>query len=670
MDDGPARLATGFDTINCYAPFSRVDGSCETNHYPQERRSPLVAPSPRSIKASVAAAVHLLSIELAAGAVVPTTPAEAIELAGAGRSQAYSMLGRLRTGVESLARPAGRPAQPKADDATLVKLAKSVISFLKEHPGCCTNSGGRTFYHDDFRRFAVDLFAPGGRATDIPVGQVADAIDVPLGTLKDWLHAALSGPTSTDSSEHQDSPTEPVFNTTQPQIATLLVEYPNWKGTMSGFCEYARTELGLPFGRGFITTVLSAAGLHTPKPRNSPHQAPWSRGAMRRDFPGMQWFGDGKQLSIVLRGQRYTFNLEAFVDGATAATVGAIVSATEDARAVVDAFHDGLHTVQGLVPMAVTLDNRSCNNAPEVEQSLSCCELLHSTPARGQSKAPVEGAFGLFEQMLPSPMLVEGDSDRNIAASIAEHVLRAFFVGRNGRPSRRFGGRTPADSYMDDCPTEEEVEAAKQWILELRRREEVARNTRLRRTDPIRRELLRAELERLGIDDPKGKIALSLAGYSMDSIVTGIAIFEAKRQRGTLPVDCLPDRYLGGIIRNVEEREMLERMGRKLLELRLHVSDRQLAPFRAQAADIDAAVHGPAERTHEFALRALQAESTMEFRFWSSRALDAIGVVPPSELAALSTHLRRMIAASFRVDIRRRERFLADLLAEAAPVAA
>lgn len=630
----------------------------------------MVASSPPPIKASIVAAVHLLSIELAQGSAVPTTASEAIELAGAGRSQAYSMLGRLRAGVETLARPAGRPAEPKADDDKLLKLTKSVISFLKEHPGCCSKSGGRTLYHDVFRRFVVDLFAPGGLAVDIAVGQVADAIDVPLGTLEDWLHAALSSPAPTHDPEQADSPTEPRFSTTQPQIATLLVEYPNWKGTLSGFCEYARSELGLPFGRGFITTVLTAAGLHSPKPRNRPHQAPWSRGAMRRDFPGMQWFGDGKQLTIVFKGQRFTFNLEAFVDGATAATVGAIVSETEDARAVVDAFHDGICTVEGQVPMAATLDNRSCNNAPEVEQTLSCCELLHSAPGRPQAKAVVEGAFGLFEQMLPSPMVVVGDDDQHIAASIAELVSRAFYLGRNGRPSRRLGGRTPADVYMDARPTEEQVEASKQWLLELRRREEVARNTRLRRTDPIRREVLRRELERLGIDDPKGKVALSLAGYSMDAIVAGIAIFEAKRQQRTLPVDCFPDRYLGGIIRNVEDREFLERMGRKLLELRLDVSDRQLAPFRAQAADIDAAALGPAERTREFVLRGLQADSTLEFRFWSSCALDAISVVPPSELAPLCTHLRRMIAASFRVDIRRRERFLADLMAAAVPVAA
>ena len=630
----------------------------------------MVALSPSPIKASVVAAVHLLSIELAAGAVVPTTAAQAIELAGAGRSQAYSMLGRLRAGVKTLARPAGRPAEPKADSDTLVTLGKSVISFLKKHPGCCTNADGRSFYHDDFRRFVVGLFAAGGPAEHIPIEQVADAIDLPLGTLKDWLHATLSQPAPSPVPTHQSSRTEPIFSTTQPLIATLLLEYPNWKGPLSSFCQYARTQLGLPFGRGFITTVLSAAGLYSPKTRHRAHQAPWSRGAMRRDFPGMQWFGDGKQLTIVLRGQRFTFNLEAFVDGATAATVGAIVSATEDARAVVDAFDDGLRTVEGQVPMAVTVDNRPSNCAPEVEQVLSCCELLHATPARGQAKAPVEGAFGLFEQTLPSPLVVNGDNDQDIAASITELISRAYFLGRNGRPSSRLGGRTPAQSYMDANPTEAQIEQAKQWILELRRREEVARTTRLRRTDPIRLELLRTQLARFGIDDPNDKMALSLAGYSMDAILEGISIFEAKVQRGTLPKDCLPERYLGGIIRNVEQRDYLEQMGRNLLELRLDVNDKQLAPLRAEAADVEAAANGAVQRTHEFVLRALQADTTLAFRFWSSRALDAIGLVPPSEVGALCIHLSRIIAASLRVDIKRREGFLADLMAAAVPVAA
>lgn len=578
------------------------------------------------------------------------------------------MLARLREGVETLARPAGRPALQRPDADILLKLSRTIITFLSEHPGCWSHvDNGRATYHDDFRGFVVSLFAPGGLAADIPLEHAAHAMALPLGTIKDWLHAALSFEASTPKT--QDAPAQPTFTTTQPQIATLLVEYPQWKGTLSGFCEYARTELGLPFGRGFITTVLSAAELHNPKPHR-PAQAPWSRGSMRLGFPGMQWFGDGKSITIVLRGQAFDFNLEAFVDGASHATVGALVTDAEDARTIVDTFHDALHTVEGQMPMAVTLDNRASNDAPMVEQVMSGCEKLHATPGRGQAKAPVEGAFGLFEQSLPSPLVVEGQNDYEVARSIANHIARAFFRGRNGRPSRKLGGKTPADAYMNSRPTDEDIRAAKQWILVLRRREELAHSTRERRSDPVRRELLRTELGRLGIEDPKGKLSLSLCGYSMGAILTGIAIFDAKQTRGALPANCQPDRYLGGIIRNTEERELLELTGRKLLELRLNVRDRQLAPLQAQATELSASADGPVDRVCAFADQCMHADTTLAFRFWSSRTIEAMGDLPDSEVPRVCAHVRRLIASSFRVDIRRRERLLADLLAAAVPVAA
>jgi len=259
-------------------------------------------------------------------------------------------------------------------------------------------------------------------------------------------------------------PAQSAFTTAQPQIATLLAEYPQWKGTLSGFCEYARTELGLPFRRGYITTVLSTAGLHTPKPHRLA-QAPWSRGSMRLDFPGMQWFGDGKQIAIVLRGQTFDFNLEAFVDGASHATVGALVSDAEDARSIVDAFHDALHTVEGQMPMAVTLDNRASNDAPVVEQAMAGCEKLHATPGRGQAKAPVEGAFGLFEQSLPSPLVIEGQDDHELAAGTSSGRTRQATgppaspgrrdqrVGRRTRGSRlRLPGSMPARRHHHRIP--------------------------------------------------------------------------------------------------------------------------------------------------------------------------------------------------------------------------
>ncbi|HPY19493.1 MAG TPA: hypothetical protein PLM08_17530, partial [Polyangiaceae bacterium] len=132
---------------------------------------------------------------------------------------------------------------------------------------------------------------------------------------------------------------------------------------------------------------------------------------------------------------------------------------------------------------------------------------------------------------------------------------------------------------------------------------------------------------------------------------------------------CLPERYLGGIIRNVEQRDFLEQMGRNLLELRLEVSDRQLDALRARAADIEAVATGAVQRTEEYVLQALQSDSTLAFRFWSRRALDAIGGIAWAEVRAVCTHLRRMIGASFRLDFKRRECFLAELMAAAVPVA-
>lgn len=629
----------------------------------------MVAATSKTIKASVVAAIHLLSLDLAAGAAVPTTAAEAIELAGAGRSQAYAMLGRLRHEAQSLTRPAGRPQMPSADEQVLAKLSAKALAFVMAHPGCCkTTDGGRAVYHDSFRRFVLELFAPGQLAANLPVQQVAPAICVPLGTLKDWLHAELRTP-ATDDAKHDGSEHEPCFGMSQPQIATLLAEYSNWQGDLSGFCEYARSELGLPFGRGFITTVLSAAGLHSPKPRNRPHQPPWSRGSMQRGFPGMQWFGDGKQLNVVIRDQTFSFNIEAFVDGASSATVGALVTDSEDAAAVVGTFYDGLFTVEGQVPMAVTLDNRPSNFASQVEQTLSCTELLHATAGRGQAKAPVEGSFGLFEQAMPGSLLINGQDDRALAGSVANLVVRAFYLGRNGRPSRKLGGLCPAQAYLGAKPTEAQIEAAKQWILELRRREQLARTSRERRTDPIRRALLEKELQRLGIDNPKGCVSLALASYSMDAILTGLAIFEAKRDHGTLPNDCLPDRYLGGIIRNCDDKKHLESMGRKLLELRLSVADAQLRPLQAQATEISAAAKDTSERTRAFVDRALDADSTAASRFWTSQAINSMSQLPASEAPALCTHLRRVIAAALRVDIKRRQQLLADLFAAAVPVA-
>jgi len=640
---------------------------------PQPRKRGLpITPSSSPIKPSAIAAALLVALDLAKalGCTLPSSAAEAIELAGAKPSQAYEMRGRLREALSDLHQPPGCSPVAAPEPHRALDVAKAVRDFVMLHPGVVRSRGVRCIYGEAFRRFVVGLFAPDGVAQGMTVEQAADAIGVPMGTLKDWLRAPAKGSSHDTHDNHATSAQlDPLLACAQPQIATLLSEYEAWEGDLSSFCEYARDELRLPFGRTFITDVLTAAGLHRPSSRSDPHQAPWSRGSMHAPFPGLQWFGDGKQLPVVLRDQQFIFNLEAMVDGASNAVVGARVSNAEDAQAVIDAFREGLQTTGGQPPLAVTLDNRPSNFAPAIDESMSCTELLRATPGRGQAKAPVEGAFGLFEQSLPGPIVITGQTDQDMALCVAQQVANAFFRGRNGKPRRKLGGLTPAQAYDQASLSPEQIAEAREHILELRRREQIARQTRERRADPLRRKVLGEQLVLLQIEDPAGEASLSLCGYSMTAILRGLAIYRAKKELGTLPVDHDPYRYLGGIIRNVDATEHLARTAHHLLELRQRAGDLQLAALRDKADAIRSAGAGSAT-VCAFVDAALDATSELAFRFWCSQARESLCQLPQDQATALYCHLTRVISVASRTLRKRREHLIAVLAAAVAPVAA
>jgi hypothetical protein len=247
--------------------------------------------------------------------------------------------------------------------------------------------------------------------------------------------------------------------------------------------------------------------------------------------------------------------------------------------------------------------------------------------------------------------------------------VHAFFVGRNGKPRGRLGGLSPAAVYDSNPPTEEQVQQTKRWILELRRREALARQTREQRADPVRLKLLREQLAALEIDDPQGQVSISLSGYSLGSILQGIAVFRAKREMGTLPTDCDPYRYLGGIIRNTEARDALERTATHLLNLRLLAGELHLAPLRTMA---DAILNSrePSDAVCDLVDAALDADSLLAFRFWNMQAIEAMSALPASQAQPLFRHLVRTIAACFKTERAWRQRLITSLAEAAAPVAA
>jgi hypothetical protein len=606
--------------------------------------------------------VFLLAREFLGDQPWPDTVAGVLAVTGAGRSQAYALLPRLREAAAALVAPAGRPASEpssaseSASDEATVAVLRAVRDFLMEHPGAIAGSGERRRYSDGLRRFVVGLAAPGAVAESLTVLQLADAVGVSLGTLKDWLRLPAT-------SAAEEPTIEPAFESARPDIATILSLWPTWEGSFQDFCRMLRRDQRLTVGDTFVGNVLQAAGLRHRKPRGR-NDAPWSRDTWRKLFPGAQWLGDGTTIALSLDGVWHVFNLEVISDPATNATVGIVATDTEDAAAVLAAFEHGEQTT-GERPLAMTLDNKAPNLSAEVKAGIAPTELLRATPGRGQAKAPLEGSFGLFQQTAP-PLIVRGDTPRERARSYLALLFVIWAWARNGKPRAKLRGRSPAEAYAQDRPSEAQVAATKEHLAELRRREELARQTRAQKSDPVRRTLLAGALADLGIPDPKGHLAGSLARYGMDALLRAIAVFRARLERGTLPPDADHGRYFAGIVRNLDTRLDLERMGEHLLEIRLRHGDLTLAALNREMLALRAATPA-AQHAQAVVDRALAADASIDFRFWTRAAASALAAM--ADPVAQYRPLVRRVAASFATD-RDRRADLIDALAQAVARAA
>jgi len=599
----------------------------------------------------------------------PRTAAAALALTGAGKSQAYEMLGRLRSLLPSLLGSPGRPATPPpVQDLTTLVVVVAVRDYLQAHPGAACGRGERTAYTDAFRRFVVGLAGPGQPGETLSMTDLAFATGVPVGTLKDWLrqpHPAGLAATNmvlglSEAHDHDAHPTVSIHNTHLRLIATL---WPTWKGPFNAFCEMLRTEHRLPYGDTFVGDFLQVMGLRNRRPQR-PVEAPWSSDTFRALFPGAQWVGDGTDVTIRWGEDTFVFNVEVILDVASNALVGVTVSDTEDEEALRLAYLSALETT-GAAPTALTLDNRPSNHSPGAVDGTPDTTLLRSTPARGQSKAPIEGAFGLFQQALPS-LAVPDCTPREQARSVLSLVFQAWCRGRNGKPRKKFGKSTPAQVYTNARPTAEEVDDARLWIQELQRRQQQAQATREARRDPVRIEQLTRGLADLSIPDPDRRLTVALAGYSREAIASGLAIFHAKQDNGTVPSDADPGRYLGGIIRNRHEQLELERVSVHLLEQRIRLGDLTLAPLQLAARQLQA-VMSPLELPKALVDNALEATTAVDFRFWGEAAAVALSQLSDDQRPLFYRSLCWRIAATYATDRHRRADLIARLADAVAP---
>jgi transposase InsO family protein len=651
----------------------------------------------------------------------PQTAKELLELTGASRTQAYEMLGRLRAVVPTLLGTPGRPAAEPTAPTAYTDVVVAVRNFLLQNPGSACYIGERYTYSDEYRRFIVGLVSPGNAGEGMSLEELSKASSVPLGTIKDWLsrktrfesacidhqvpaqnESAVQAANKLNNESTEEETIKLIRNAHLRLIARL---WPKWQASFKEFCVMIRGDQRIPYSDSFIGNFLQSIGLRQRKKR-SPAEAPWS-GEFRALFPGVQWLGDGTTVALRMSGRMFIFNIEAIMDTASNAVVGFDVSDTESEEALRRTYEAAVGTTAA-PPLCITLDNKPCNLSPGAKEAVGAhssrleayaCStfyiastvglsmlggallrfvwkprlgtiFLRATPGRGQAKAALEGAFGLFRQSLP-PLEVKGGSLREMARSILHLVFTAWFRGRNGRPRKRLNGLSPTDAYTQARPTAEEIREAMEWIRELLIREERARRTREARRDPARIELLKRGLQELGIPDPNNRLATSLAYFCREAIAEGLATFTSKKELGTLPATAdHHGAYLGGIIRQIDTRLELERISEHYLKQRIRLNDISLRHLELAATTIRS-TFPQAGLPQAFVDRALRATYAIDFTYWAGTAARSLENLDPHRRPATYNSLCRRIANTFKAPKVRRQRLICLLAdATAMPVAA
>jgi hypothetical protein len=587
-----------------------------------------------------------------------------LKATGVGRSRAYELSHELLVLLPGLERPVGRPASPPPEQPSsdTEALTNEVLAFVLEHPGCVHGGPGHHGYSDGFRGFVLDLQRQYG---DLDLTVFAEAVHVPLPTLKDWLRSGTDPQESDGEPPLTEAPDE--NRVTGPRIESILHAWKRWDGDFRGFCNHVQHEQHIPYGRTMISGILEAYGARIPRRRagRSPDEIAL-KGQLERFFPGAQWTGDGSPITVWVDGEPFSFNLELLVDTCSAAATGASFCDEEDSAALIQAFADGVDTT-GSSPLALLVDNRFSNHTHEVEVALGNTLKIRATLGRPQTKGHVEGSFGLFAQTAPHLSVVTADP-REIARQVLALVVMTWARTLNHKPRPNRQGRSRVQQYLDGKPTPEQVEQARQALQERCRQQEKAYRTRQARLDPLVRSILDDTFDRLGLDDPDGHIRDAIARYPIDAVLAGIAVFEGKRAAGTLPPD-VGGRYLLGIVRNVTQEDEGYEIAEALWRARQDARDRALKLLddvldgeRKEAAD-------PLSLIQRIADRAIGSARTVDHDFWLRALADAIEAERPEQHQPLFRVAARRIHATHAVPHQQRLAAVRRLAAMVQPVA-
>jgi hypothetical protein len=495
--------------------------------------------------------------------VSPTDPlTEACRALDVSRPYLYALADKIVAALEPIAGaapgrpPRGEPVPSDTDDA--LRLQNRVLRYRLDHPGCVGDGGkGRATYSAGFRRFVLEVL---DRLSPVPALEwFANAVEVPLDTLRDWFDADRKGLTPPVAPAR---PPVSVPRDASPLTVEIARFFSVWEGSTRDFVRAARLRFGLSAGQVF--RVLRILGLISP--RGGKRSSERFRGATEILFPGAMLVTDGKTVDVQLTAndRRVAVTWHAMVDQATGCRTGNAIARTENAAATASAFHASVRFMGGEPPLGVLHDGKPCYQEPSLARAVAPAQLVPATPARPENKAILEGTFSLFEQQVGTVRLDDTNRDTLIHSAVAE-VVRAWCAASNHAPRPDLDGKSPAQVLGQSRPSLAQKERDRMFIEKLRARHLHPRRARTYRAS---RELLDDAFGRFDLlpKDPHGRLRHYLSGFSPPAVRRALAIFAAKKRRRAIRED-FAHRYLVKLVQNSQHAIDLDVVADELLAL-------------------------------------------------------------------------------------------------------
>jgi len=297
------------------------------------------------------------------------------------------------------------------------------------------------------------------------------------------------------------------------------------------------------------------------------------------------------------------------------------------------------------------LDNKPSNHAPDVDVALGDTIRIRATPERPQNKGHVEGAFGLFSQILPHLIVDTRASAHDLARSFLSLIVDVWTRTTNHRPRKDRAGRSRIDLY-GESPTDEQIVRARRELRELADQQERSRRTLEARRRP---RSLTSWTTSSRVSDSSIPNAISesrslairrtASSTPSSSLRASVARRLFRRRRCALPA------------RHCEERHHaseLEIFAETIYRGRVEARDRFLAPLRAQREELRKEPD-IGKVLMECVVQGMATDSHLERTFWLDVIVETLRELPDPEREQRFVHTAHLIVASVAVPARVRQ---------------